>query len=79
MGSILSVIINGTVRVELYTATGNPGEYTFTTGVFNNQSDQTGNGALDIQIGDLMYIPARNQISVDLIPGVFHRWKITSL
>jgi hypothetical protein len=75
----MSRIINGTVYVELYVATLNPGEYTFTDGLYDNQSDQTGNGALDLQVGDILYVQARDNISALLVPGVFHRYKITAV
>ena len=72
-------ILNGTVFVEFFTATGNPGEYVFINGIFDNQSDATGNGALDIQVDDLMYTPALDPISALLVPGVYNRYKITSI
>ena len=72
-------ILNGTVYVEEFIATGNSGEYTFTTGIYDNQSDATGDGALDLRVNDLMYIQALDPISALLVPGVFNRYKITSI
>jgi hypothetical protein len=72
-------IINGTLYVNVFTPTGNPGEYTFTGAVYDNQADVTGNGALDVQIGFVLYIPAKDPISLSSLPGVAHRYKITSI
>ena len=68
-------ILNGTVYVEQFVSTVNPGEYTFVDGIYNNQSDATGNGALDLVIDDLMYIQALDPISALLVPGVYNRYR----
>lgn len=43
--------LNGTLFVNEYTATGNPGEYTFTNGVFSTFTDVEGVGAYGITTG----------------------------
>jgi hypothetical protein len=70
--------INGSLTVTSFTSTGNPGEYTFTGAVFNNQADATGNGAADIQPGFLLFIPASDSNSFSPLAGVVHRYKFTA-
>jgi hypothetical protein len=72
-------IINGQLYVASYDPTGNPGEYTFTDAEYNNQADEGGLGALAVQVGFLLYIPAADIYSFTPIPGVTHRYKITSI
>jgi len=72
-------IINGTVYVETYTPTGNPGEWSFIDGIFNNQADATGQGAKDVQVGYVMYVPAIDLFTAEPLPGVLHRYIITSI
>ena len=50
-------IINGALTVDAFNPTGNPGEYTFENAIFNNQSDATGNGAYDVQVGFVLFFP----------------------
>lgn len=71
--------INASLYVDAFTPTGNPGEYTFENATYNNQADQTGNGAFDIQVGFVLYVPATNFNTGSPIPGVIHRYKLTSL
>jgi hypothetical protein len=72
-------IINGTLYVNSFSPTGNPGEYTFVNAIYDNQADVTGNGALDVQAGFVLYIPAKDPISQISLPGVAHRYKIASV
>ena len=72
-------IINGTLLVDAYSPTGNPGEYTFTNALFENQADATGSGSLDVLPGFLIYAPAIDSITFVPVPGVSHRYVITSI
>jgi len=72
-------IINGTLYVTEYVSTGNAGEYIFSDAVFDNQADVTGNGAVDIQPGFLIYVPALDVNTADPLPGVMHRYRITNI
>jgi hypothetical protein len=72
-------IINGTLWVEEYTATGTPGEYTFTNAVYENQTDASGDGTLEIDVGFILYIPAMDVNTATPLPGVAHRYQITSI
>lgn len=73
-------IINGSLYVSSYDPTGSvPGEYTFTDAIFDNQADATGQGSLDIQVGFLVYVPAMDPNLMTPVPGVSHRYKITSI
>jgi hypothetical protein len=71
--------INATLFVNSFTATGNPGEYTFDSAFFNNQTDATGNGAGDATVGSVLYIPASDVNTGLLVAGVVHRYRITQL
>lgn len=70
--------INGTLYVDSYTSTGNPGEYSFENAVFTNLND-SGNGAYDLVPGYLLYIPATNINTGTVIPGVSNRYVLTSV
>jgi hypothetical protein len=72
-------IINGQLYVSSYEPTGNPGEYTFTDAVFSNQADASGSGALDIQVGFIVYVPIADILSFSPIPGFCHRYRITNI
>lgn len=72
-------IINGQLYVASYDPTGNSGEYTFTDAEFNNQADESGSGALAVQVGFILYAPAADVFSFTPIPGVTHRYRITSI
>ena len=72
-------IINGALTVDAFIPTGNPGEYFFENAVFNNQSDATGNGAYDVQIGFVLFIPASDPNTFMPVPGVVHRYKLTDV
>ena len=72
-------MIHGTLYVTTYTATVNPGEYTFTGATFVNQADASGNGALDIQTGFIVYVPAVDSSTFVPVPGIGHRFKITNI
>lgn len=72
-------VINGTLFVSGFDTTANPGEYTFTGGVYDNQSDATGNGAADIAVGFVLFIQATDVALATPVPGVAHRYKLTSV
>jgi hypothetical protein len=72
-------MIHGTLYVSEYIATASPGEYTFNGAVYENQADATGNGSYDIEPGFIMFIPATDEVSATPVPGVAHRYKITSI
>lgn len=70
---------NATLLVSAFNPTGNPGEYTFESAIFNNQADASGNGAYDIQVGYVLYVPSTNFNTGTQIPGVVHRYKLTDI
>lgn len=72
-------IINGALTVDAFNPTGNPGEYTFENAIFNNQSDATGNGAYDVQVGFVLFVPASDPNTFMQVPGVSHRYKLTEV
>ena len=71
--------INASLFISGFLSTGNPGEYTFENAVFNNQADATNNGAGDATVGSTIFVSATDVNSLSLIPGVFHRYRITAL
>jgi len=71
--------INGTLLVNEFDATANPGEWTFTGATFTNQSDFAGNGAFALSVGFVVYVPATDINTALSVPGVFHRYKLTVL
>lgn len=72
-------VINGTIFVPAFNATATPGEWTFSGATYDNQSDATGNGAYDLQIGFLVYVQATDLNTAFPLNGVYHRYKITSI
>lgn len=72
-------IINGSLTVDSFIPSGNPGEYTFENAIFNNQADATGNGAYDVQVGFVLFVPASDPNTFMQIPGVAHRYKLTDV
>jgi hypothetical protein len=72
-------IINGILEVASFDPTGIPGEYTFTSAVYTNSADATGNGAYDLAAGFVLTVPAADVNSGLGIVGVTHRYKITSI
>lgn len=71
--------INATLFIPSFDATGTPGEYTFTNGEYLNQADTAGNGAYDVSIGSLLYVPANDLATGFPITGVVHRYKLTAV
>lgn len=74
----MAKLISGSLYVESYTSTGNPGEYTFENGVYSNLND-SGNGAYDIVPGFVLYIPATNINTGTVISGSSNRYLITNV
>lgn len=71
--------INASLVVSEFDPTGNPGEYTFTNATYNNQADESNNGAADVQVGWVLYVPSTNFNTAAQVPGVLHRYKLTSI
>jgi len=71
--------INASLNVSAFNPTGNPGEYTFDSAVYNNQADQTGNGAYDVQVGFVLYVPSTDFNTGIQLPGVLHRYRLTEV
>lgn len=71
--------INATLQISVFTPTGNPGEYTFDSAPYNNQADETGNGAYDAAVGWVLYIPSTNFNTGTQLPGVLHRYRLTAV
>lgn len=71
--------INASLFVEAFTPTGNPGEYTFENARYSNLADRTGNGAFDVQVDFVLYVPASDFNTAAPIIGVVHRYKLTSV
>lgn len=71
--------VSAELFVSAFNPTGNPGEYTIESAVFNNQSDSSGNGAYDVQVGFVLYVPAMSLATAMAIPGVLHRYKFTAV
>jgi len=72
-------VINGTLFVPVYNSTSNPGEWNFTGATFDNQADATGNGAGDITTGFLLFIQATDNFLATPVPGIVHRYRLTSV
>jgi len=72
-------IINGTLNVPVFNPTINLGEYTFTGAAYDNQADATGNAAYDLTVGFLLYVPATDIGTAMPVPGVVHRYRLTSI
>lgn len=70
--------VNGSLYVDSFTQTGNPGEYSFESALFNNQAD-SGNGAYDITPGYVIFVPASDINTFTIIPGLSNRYVITSI
>ena len=74
----MSTPINAEFIASEFTPTGAPGEYQV-TGLYNNQADMTGAGAYDVLVGFALYVPATSLFTAMVIPGVFHRYRFTSV
>lgn len=72
-------LINATLVPVSFDPTGNPGEYTFTSAAYNNQADESGNGAYDVAVGWVLYVPSTNFNTGTLVPGVLHRYRLTAV
>jgi hypothetical protein len=72
-------IINGQLYVPSFDPTGNPGEYTFTDALYENQADTQGDGAFAVQVGFLIYAQASDPNTYAPISGVSHCYKITNI
>lgn len=72
-------IVNGALYVDSFTPTGNPGEYTFENALFNNQTDFTGNGAYDLTVGFVIFVPATDINTSLTVAGRTNRYVFTSI
>lgn len=72
-------IINGALYVDAFTPTENPGEYTFESALFNNQTDATGNGAYDIIPGFVIFTPVVDRNSGVQATGYSNRYTVTNI
>lgn len=71
--------VNGVLYVDYFTATENPGEYTFENAVFNTQVDPDGLGASLITTDFVLFVPAMDPNIVTLIPGSLSRYRFTEI
>lgn len=71
--------LNGVLYVDSFTATINPGEYTFENCTFNNQNDPTGDGAFLIDTTFVLFAPIVNPNTFLPIVGLVGRYKFTSV
>lgn len=71
--------VNGILTVPAFTPTGNPGEYTITGATYNNQGDNTGQGAAAIVAGFVLYVQASDVNTFAPIPGKAHRYEVTAV
>jgi hypothetical protein len=75
----MSQAINGVLYVDSFTATGNPGEYTFENATYNNQNDSTGIGALIIDTTFVLFAPIVDPNTFIPLSGLVGRYKFTNL
>ncbi len=75
----MSKIVVGILHVDYFETTGNPGEYTFTDALYQNQADFYGDGVSILEPGFILVIPASDTSNGSMIPGVSHRYKITEV
>lgn len=74
----MSKFISGTLTVPFFNPTGNPGEYSLENVAYLSQTDADGSGTTAIAPGMVVYVPASDPSSFFPLPGVVHRYKITS-
>jgi hypothetical protein len=72
-------IINGALYVDAFNPTENPGEYTFESALFNNQTDATGNGAYDILPGFVIFTPVVDRNTSIQATGYSNRYTVTNV
>ena len=65
--------------VPEFVATGQAGEYTFEDATFVNQADTAGNGAYDVVVNQVLYVPATDSFTAMVIPGVMHRYRLSAV
>lgn len=75
----MSQPVNGVLYVEYFTPTGTPGEYTFENGVFNVQSDTTGQGAYFVDTTFVIFVPILEPNTATPIVGAVNRYRLTSV
>jgi hypothetical protein len=70
--------ISGTLLIPEFINT-NVGEYSFENATYSTVYDENGNGAFDVAVGQVLYIPAASLNTGLSIPGVLHRYKLTTV
>lgn len=72
-------MIQGSLFVPEFNATGTPGEYQIIGATYNSQSDLSGGGAFNLALGFALVVPAADVNSFAPIPGVVHRYTVTAV
>lgn len=72
-------IISGALVVSSFDSTGSLGEYSITGAIYNSANDDLGNGARDLHVGMVLYVPASDPNTFFPIAGKVHRYKLTSI
>ena len=71
-------IFQGILTVDQFLATGTLGEYSISSGLFRSETDPTFEGAFSIVPGMVVYVQSADVATADPLPGVGHRFLITS-
>lgn len=71
-------LLNASLFVQEFDSV-TPGEYTFTSAPFSNQTDTAGEGTAAVREGFLLYVPAMDVNTAFPIPGVVHRYRLTEV
>ena len=71
-------LINGSLYVSEYVPTANPGEYTFENAIFNNQAD-SGSGVYALEENFLIFTLAVDTNTFFPVPGIAHRYRLSSI
>jgi hypothetical protein len=72
-------IFHGVLTVDEFVATGTPGEYAITAATFESVTDPTGAGAFSVTTGMVLYVQAMDVETAEPLPGVAHRFKLTTV
>jgi hypothetical protein len=71
--------VNGVLYVDYFTPTGNPGEYRFENGVYNTQTDLTGQGAYALDTSFVMFVPVLEPNTAAPALGVVNRYRLKDI
>lgn len=70
--------VNGILYISEFVPLGE-GFYQFENAMFSNQSDMSGDGAYNVQVGALLYVQATD-INIGIpVPGIYHRYRFTDV